>query len=84
MEHLKQQNTIYRKKTTQSHPSMTLGSSKKQQQKSSSNTSNVPLMKLTGDSPAMPVIFTFIQSPLGRLRWKMLILVLFTWTASTT
>jgi hypothetical protein len=35
-------------------------------------------MKPTGDSPAIPVILTFIQSPRGRLRWKTLIIVLFT------
>jgi hypothetical protein len=28
----------------------------------------------------MPVIFTFIQSPRGRLRWNTLIIVLFTCT----
>jgi len=38
-----------------------------------------PLMKPTGGSPTMPVIFRLVQSPLGLFFWNTDILVLFTY-----
>lgn len=70
--------SVLRRKSTHRQTANNNNNRKKRNIPYVQSTSYLPLTKPTGLSPAMPVIFTFIQSPRGRLRWNTLIFVLFT------